>query len=629
MKVSTPAISWHNRERISSIDFQPVCYPAPTKENQRRNISRLASGGDDKHVVIWDITISDERSDESKNECGKVEPSCLCDLSRHQNSVNIVRWAPNGQILASGDTDSAIFLWHFQEDSLARPDLFGDGNDGQNNESIKWAESWSVLKILRGHLQDVVGLAWSSCGSQLASCSTDATTIVFDINKGTKLKILSDHKGWVNGVAWAKQDPFSDIASNGRGNLASLASDRCLRVYNAGTKNFKNIARTHRCKLRVPSSKKSAEELTISENSPGKDVSMTEDKFDMDVRNVRLFHDDTFPSFYRRLDFSPDGELLVVPSGVLDVEGETSDAPHCTLIFCTSNYSKPVVYLPGKEFSVAVRFSPMKYELRPVKRQAAKKQISPKTSLQDDNESIKDSETDELKPWEKYQTIFCLPYRMIYAVATQNSIMMYDTQQTEPFARISRIHYIGLNDLSWSSDGNTLVVSSTDGYCSIINFKKGELGAIYQPQEELVKEISLNKIEPKTEPNLPNEDGIAKTTNTNNYSEFDKIDSIHKGNDLISTEKKATEPQDSTEEPMEIEDQPTIKKDSADIVPKKMDYIEEQTKPSTNILLDKNDRKENQLSAQLITTRHKEEAIPEKTKKRAQLITLSSNTKKT
>ena len=38
------------------------------------------------------------------------------------------------------------------------------------------------------------------------------------------------------------------------------------------------------------------------------DVSMTEDKFDMDVRNVRLFHDDTFPSFYRRLDFSPDGK---------------------------------------------------------------------------------------------------------------------------------------------------------------------------------------------------------------------------------------------------------------------------------------------------------------------------------
>ena len=109
------------------------------------------------------------------------------------------------------------------------------------------------------------------------------------------------------------------------------------------------------------------------------------------------------------------------------------------------------------------------------------------------------------------------------------------------------------------------MVSSTDGYCSIINFKKGELGAIYQPHEELVKEISLNKIEPKTEPNLPNEDGILKTTNTNNYSEFDKNDTIHKGNDLISTEKKATEPQDSTEEPMEVNIPNSINKSLASL----------------------------------------------------------------
>merc|ERR1711953_959927 len=111
--------------------------------------------------------------------------------------------------------------------------------------------------------------------------------------------------------------------------------------------------------------------------------------------------------------------------------------------------------------------------------------------------------------------------------------------------------------------------------------------------------------------------------------EFEKNDTSHKGNDLISTEQKVTEPQDSREEPMEIEDQTPIKQDSTDIVPKKMDYIEEQTKPSTNILLDKSDRKEDQLTAQQIPTRHKEEPIPEKTKKRAQLITLSSNAKKT
>ena len=101
MKVSTPAISWHNRERISSVDFQPICFPSQTDKS--RSINRLASGGDDKHVVIWDINVAEDRS-ENKNECGKIEPLCLCDLSRHQNTVNIVRWSPNGKILASGDS---------------------------------------------------------------------------------------------------------------------------------------------------------------------------------------------------------------------------------------------------------------------------------------------------------------------------------------------------------------------------------------------------------------------------------------------------------------------------------------------------------------------------------------------
>ena len=104
------------------------------------------------------------------------------------------------------------------------------------------------------------------------------------------------------------------------------------------------------------------------------------------------------------------------------------------------------MYLPGKEFSVAVRFSPIKYDLRPIARITGKKQ---KEDMISSSMEEKTSENEELKVWEKYQTIFCLPYRMVYAVATQNSIMLYDTQQAEPFARISRIHYIGLNDLAW------------------------------------------------------------------------------------------------------------------------------------------------------------------------------------
>ena len=126
---------------------------------------------------------------------------------------------------------------------------------------------------------------------------------------------------------------------------------------------------------------------------------------------------------------------------------------------------RPVLYLPGKEISIAVRFSPIKYELHPILRQ-------------NDTNTDNEIKVEDNKPWTKYQTLFALPYRMIYAVATQNTVIFYDTQQMEPFARVSKIHYVSLNDLAWSPDGSTLTVSSTDGYCSIIKFKEDEIGKI-------------------------------------------------------------------------------------------------------------------------------------------------------
>ena len=51
--------------------------------------------------------------------------------------------------------DSFVFLWHYQdkESSSSRPDLFGDTDDAPGGEGSAWAETWTLLKILRGHLQ--------------------------------------------------------------------------------------------------------------------------------------------------------------------------------------------------------------------------------------------------------------------------------------------------------------------------------------------------------------------------------------------------------------------------------------------------------------------------------------------
>lgn len=253
---------------------------------------RLASAGDDEHVVLWEV-ISDEK--------GKLEPKFLCDLNRHQSAVNMVRWSKDGKMLASGDNDFVTILWTYSEKDTA-PDIFGD----EKTDEVANTENWVHHKTLRGHIQDVVGLEFSPCGAFLISCSTDNSAIIFDVAKGNKLKSLDEHKGWVNGVTW---DPLMKY-------FATICSDRCLRVYT--TKPYKMKFKTYKCKLSV-----------------GVDPATG---LKRDERNVRLFHDDTFQSFYRRMAFSPDGELLVVPSGVLEVDGET-DVTHCTYVFTRLNFT--------------------------------------------------------------------------------------------------------------------------------------------------------------------------------------------------------------------------------------------------------------------------------------------------
>jgi chromatin assembly factor 1 subunit B len=65
---------------------------------------------------------------------------------------------------------------------------------------------------------------------------------------------------------------------------------------------------------------------------------------------------------------------------------------------------------------------------------------------------------------------------MVYAVATQDGVLIYDTQHANAIVMSNKIHYASITDLSWSSDGYTLGVSSSDGYCSFMTFDRSDLG---------------------------------------------------------------------------------------------------------------------------------------------------------
>ncbi|RZF48302.1 hypothetical protein LSTR_LSTR010265 [Laodelphax striatellus] len=427
MKCTIPEISWHNKDPVLSIDLQP------RKEGE--HFYRLASGGTDSHILIWHVT---------EQECGIPILECAADLTRHQKAVNVVRFSPTGEFLASGDDESAIIIWK-QKSDCDLPQFPGDGEEQK--------EQWLMVKTLRGHLEDVYDLSWSPDEANLISGSVDNTALVWDVKKGHMLYILRDHKSFVQGVAW---DPLGQY-------VATNSSDRTCRVFSTATRKL--VSRISKAVL------PNAEQT--------------------DAKPVHLFHDDTLKSFFRRLSFTPCGSLLIVPSGVI----EEPKLINTTLIFTRNNLAKPVAYLPSnQQYSVAVRCCPQLFALLETSG-GAPADAPPQAS------------------------VFALPYRVVFAIATQSSVILYDTQHMAPFAYVANIHYTRLTDLAWSSDGRLLVVSSSDGYCSLISFADGELGEVYVPPS---KETSNAENKPE------------QTVTT------DKSKSVKDGDEQNTTEKSST-----------------------------------------------------------------------------------------
>jgi chromatin assembly factor 1 subunit B len=188
----------------------------------------------------------------------------------------------------------------------------------------------------------------------------------------------------------------------------------------------------------------------------------------------RLYGEEGVTRFFRRLSFSPDGSLLLTPAGQIEDQlfkgspmmavrslshddasiprPRPVDGKPTVYIYSRANLARaPVAHLPGhKTASVAIRFSPVFYDLRTTRTSSEPKHITldrtlapihvslamPPPPVPDKGESDKSS-------------VFALPYRLLYAVACQDSVLLYDTQQAGPIAIFRGLHYAGFTDVAW------------------------------------------------------------------------------------------------------------------------------------------------------------------------------------
>ncbi|XP_016509084.1 chromatin assembly factor 1 subunit FAS2 isoform X2 [Nicotiana tabacum] len=294
--------------------------------------------------------------------------------------------------------------------------------------------------LWRFHRKDVLDLEWSTDGSFLISGSVDNSCIIWDVNKGSVHQILDAHLHYVQGVTW---DPLSKYA-------ASLSSDRSCRIY-----------------INRPSKTKGVEKLNFVCQHVIMKVEPQQPDESKSTKN-HLFLDETLPSFFRRLSWSPDGSFLLVPAGSYKFT-PASEPSNTAYVFSRKDLSRPALMLPGASKPVvAVRFCPMTFSLR----------------------------------GSSNSSFFKLPYRLIFAVATLNSLYVYDTESVQPIAIVAGLHYAAVTDIAWSANGKYLALSSQDGYCTLLEFENEELGStLCSPEKEIAG--GDRNIEQKQEANVP------------------------------------------------------------------------------------------------------------------------------
>ncbi|KAF9011749.1 WD40-repeat-containing domain protein [Cyathus striatus] len=233
MRFRTLEIRWHDSKPISTCDFQPIPFkkarPTTGKEQSYASQAyRLATGGEDNHVRLWMVhpniipsTLLAEEAAPNGPRQPRVE--YLATLSRHSAAVNVVRFSPNGEYIASAGDDGMIIIWA----PSSSPQATTYGSDLSPEDLQHEKEFWKPRTTFRCTTMQVYDLAWSPTGEYVMAGSTDNAARVFAATDGKCVCEIAEHSHYVQGVAW---DPLNEY-------IATQSSDRSMHIYRISTKN--------------------------------------------------------------------------------------------------------------------------------------------------------------------------------------------------------------------------------------------------------------------------------------------------------------------------------------------------------------------------------------------------------
>jgi WD40 repeat protein len=203
----------------------------------------LATCDTDCNVRVWEVAT------------GRLLLIC----QGHSNWVRFVVFSPDGNILASGGADHTIKLWNVS-DGVCIKTLIGHCHEtfsvafSPNGDILASASGdrtvklWNIrngncLKTLTGHTDWVRCVAFSPDGEILASSGADHKIKLWNLETGECLQTLSQHQSWVRSIAF---NPNGDTLASGSGDRTITIWDyhtgECIKTYTGHTNSVYSVA---------------------------------------------------------------------------------------------------------------------------------------------------------------------------------------------------------------------------------------------------------------------------------------------------------------------------------------------------------------------------------------------------